>query len=208
MCIRAVFSLADRDYVTVERCVAKLLPITEEYNLKLWFSLALMIKEFLAARNGDSSSFQRFASADELLTATKFKMFMPILRIEFSRSLLALGLTGEAADLADKAHEMIMQTSERWPLSDLHRLQASLAKADNNLEAVEEHLHAALDVARHQGAKMWELRAAIDLASLWRDAGRTEDAIALLQPIYDCIDEGDCPEDRAIAQTMIVAFTS
>lgn len=208
LCIRAIFSLADRDYVTVERCVAKLLPITEEHSLNLWFSIALMIKEILAARTGDKSSLQRFISADDMLGATKFKMFMPALRVEFSRALLAMGLKDQAVGLVDKAHTMIMQSGEQWPLSDLNRLQASLAKADNDLEAVENHLHAALDVARHQGAKMWELRAAIDLASLWHDAGRTEDAIALLQPIYDCIDEGDCPEDRAVAQTMIVAFAS
>jgi len=38
----------------------------------------------------------------------------------------------------------------------------------------------ALDVARQLGAKFWELCAAIDLARLWGDAGRTGDAIVLL----------------------------
>ena len=38
--------------------------------------------------------------------------------------------------------------------------------------ASEDCYHLALDVARRQSAKLWELRVAIDLARLWRDQGK------------------------------------
>jgi predicted ATPase len=48
----------------------------------------------------------------------------------------------------------------------------------------------ALDVARRQSAKFWELRVANDLARLWRDQGRREEARELLAPVYGWFTEG------------------
>jgi hypothetical protein len=42
----------------------------------------------------------------------------------------------------------------------------------------------ALDVARQQQAKSWELRAAMSLSRLWQRQGKQADAHALLAPIY------------------------
>jgi predicted ATPase len=54
----------------------------------------------------------------------------------------------------------------------------------------EDHFRQALDWARRQGALSWELRAATSLARLLRDQGRSADALALLQPVYDRFTEG------------------
>ena len=49
---------------------------------------------------------------------------------------------------------------------------------------------AALDVSRRQGAKMFELRAATDLARLWHGQARDVEARDLLAPIYGWFTEG------------------
>ena len=54
----------------------------------------------------------------------------------------------------------------------------------------EDHFRQALDWARRQGALSWELRAATSLARLLRDQGRSAEAMALLQPVYDRFTEG------------------
>ena len=41
----------------------------------------------------------------------------------------------------------------------------------------------ALDVARHQQAKSWELRAAMSLSRLWQQQGKRAEARELLAPI-------------------------
>jgi predicted ATPase len=52
------------------------------------------------------------------------------------------------------------------------------------------HFRQALDWARRQGALSLELRAAMSLARLLRDQGRSANALALLQPVYNRFSEG------------------
>jgi predicted negative regulator of RcsB-dependent stress response len=85
-------------------------------------------------------------------------------------------------------------------------LNAASANVDGNREAAEQHLQTALNVARQQGAKLYELRAATDLASLWRDQGKIAEASSLLQAVHDSIAEGDCPEDRAAAHDLLATL--
>ena len=65
-------------------------------------------------------------------------------------------------------------------------------------QEAETSLKKALDVARQQKAKFWELRAALDLANLWRKQGRVEDSRQLVGEIYSWFTEGfDIPELKA-----------
>jgi predicted ATPase len=60
----------------------------------------------------------------------------------------------------------------------------------------------ALDIARAQSAKSWELRAATSLARLWTDQGKRAQAHDLLGPVYDWFTEGfetaDLKEAKAL----------
>jgi predicted ATPase len=60
----------------------------------------------------------------------------------------------------------------------------------------------ALDVARGQRAKFWELRAATSLSRLWQQQGRRKEAVELLAPVYDWFTEGfdirDLKEAKAL----------
>jgi predicted ATPase len=48
----------------------------------------------------------------------------------------------------------------------------------------------AIEIARAQQAKSWELRAATSLAHLWGDQGKRTEARGLLAPIYGWFTEG------------------
>jgi predicted ATPase len=64
-------------------------------------------------------------------------------------------------------------------------------------EEAESSLKKALEVARQQEARWWELRAAIDLAHLWQKHGRAVDARQLVKGVYSWFTEGfDTPELR------------
>ncbi len=67
-------------------------------------------------------------------------------------------------------------------------------------------LRRALEIAREQAAKWYELRAATSLARLWHSQGRGDEARALLQPIYDWFTEGfdtaDLKEAKALLEEL------
>jgi predicted ATPase len=66
-------------------------------------------------------------------------------------------------------------------------------------------LLSAIAVAKNQQARLFELRAALDLARLWQIRGHACEARRLLGPIYDWFSEGrDTPELREAAQLLAV----
>ena len=64
----------------------------------------------------------------------------------------------------------------------------------------------ALDIARRQNAKSWELRAAISLSRLWLQQGQRDTARQLLGPVYDWFTEGFDTPDLQEAQALLAAL--
>jgi predicted ATPase len=94
---------------------------------------------------------------------------------------------------------------ERWHEGERYRLQGNLLEAlsaDHRAEA-ETCFHQALDVARRQQAKSWELRAATSLARLWQRQGKHAAAYQLLAPIYGWFTEGFDTADLQEAQALL-----
>jgi tetratricopeptide (TPR) repeat protein len=181
-------------------------PIVEEHKLHIWLNIARIAADLLSAGRGDPACIDQYFKLDADMIAGRNGVFLPTFRIEAGKRALALGLRRQAKELAAMAQEMIEATGEMYYLCDLHRLKAALANFDGNEEAAEKHLHAALDVARQQGSKLWELRAAIDLARLWQGRGRVDEAVSVLTPIHASIADGDCPEDQATARNLLAAL--
>ena len=74
----------------------------------------------------------------------------------------------------------------------LYRLKGELllqGSSDNPTEA-ETCFHHALEIARNQQAKSFELRAATSLARLWQQQGKRQEAHDLLAPVYSWFTEG------------------
>jgi predicted ATPase len=92
--------------------------------------------------------------------------------------------------------------------AELHRLrgEALLAGAGTVSEA-ETAIEKAIDVARRQNAKSWELRAAMSLARLRRQQGRPQEAVALLTPILGWFTEGFDTADLKDARTLLADLT-
>jgi predicted ATPase len=89
------------------------------------------------------------------------------------------------------------QTGEKWCEARIHHLRAQLFIASEEWTRAESSLGAALEIARQQDARSFQLRSATSLARLWRDQSRHREAYDLLAPIYGKFTEGfDAPELR------------
>src|SRR5262249_21497647 len=109
-------------------------------------------------------------------------------------------LQGEAAaglTVLTEALALVDTTGERWYEPELYRLKGGLLlqqHVDNQAEA-ESCFHHALEIARHQQAKSFELRTATSLARLWQQQGKRQEASDLLAPVYGWFMEGfDTPD--------------
>jgi predicted ATPase len=75
-----------------------------------------------------------------------------------------------------------------------------------NVTKAEGYFEHALSVARQQQAKSWELRAAMSLARLWRDQGKTVEGRELLGPVYGWFTEGFDTRDLKEAKALLEDF--
>ena len=80
----------------------------------------------------------------------------------------------------------------KWGEAEIHRTagEIELMSPQRDMAKAQAHFDLALAVARAQKAKSWELRAATNLARLWRDQGKRDQARDLLAPIYGWFTEG------------------
>ena len=89
---------------------------------------------------------------------------------------------------------------------ELHRLKGVLLlsqSAKNEIEA-EARFRKAIEVAREQSAKSFELRAATNLARLWQGQGKIKEARGLLAPVYEWFTEGFETPDLKEANALLV----
>jgi predicted ATPase len=89
--------------------------------------------------------------------------------------------------------------------ADLHRLRALAAlraSAVSTEEAIAD-LQRALEIARQQGARSLELRAARDLARVWAERSERQKAYDLLAPVYDWFTEGFDTADLKDAKALL-----
>lgn len=120
----------------------------------------------------------------------------------------AYGKAGQPAQglaLLEEAVECMNRTGQRLFEAELQRIKGDLLLAvsqDTHAEA-EDCLRHAMECARRQSAKSWELRAALSLSRLWRGQGKHDDARILLTEIYGWFTEGFETRDLRAAKALL-----
>jgi predicted ATPase len=118
------------------------------------------------------------------------------------------GRREEGLTLLAEALAVINDTGERRWEAELYRLQGELllARATGQDTEAETCFRQALDIARRQQAKSWELRAAMSLARLWQRRGKRADAHTLLASVYHWFTEGFDTADLQEAKALLEAL--
>jgi predicted ATPase len=109
----------------------------------------------------------------------------------------------EAMTAAEGAKQKIYE-------AEVHRTAGEIAlKVSGPGEAkAQAYFDRALQIARQQQAKSWELRAATSLARLWCDQGKRDEARNLLAPVYGWFTEGFDTRDLKEAKALLDALAS
>jgi predicted ATPase len=176
-----------------------LISLCNEQRLLYWLAAGHIVHGWALAASGKpeigTAELRQGLATWQAMGAEYFLPKILALQVETRRE---TGYPAESAlDLLSEALGRAEKTGERWFDAELHRLRGEclLSLPTPDQPAAERAFLCAIDVARAQRAKMWELRATLCLARLWRDQGKKEDALALLLPVYTWFTEGlDTPE--------------
>ena len=105
----------------------------------------------------------------------------------------------------DELTTTMKMTNERYFQAEVHRLAGEIAlkSPQSDTAKAQAYFELALGVARQQQAKSLELRAAMSLARLWRDQGKTVEARDLLAPVYGWFTEGFDTRDLKEAKALL-----
>jgi predicted ATPase len=108
----------------------------------------------------------------------------------------------------DEALVLVSKTGERWYEAELLRLRGEILLAlspDAQAEA-QAVFDQALEIAREQKGKSWELKVATSLSRLWQRQGRQGEAEELLAPVYRWFTEGFETRDLRTAREVLDAL--
>lgn len=103
----------------------------------------------------------------------------------------------ESLMIIDQAQEAVERLGDRHVEAELHRFRGEclLGLAAANEAEAETSFRQAISVARRQQSRLFELRAAVSMARLWRSQGKMDQAHQLLAGVYSNLTEGfDTPD--------------
>jgi len=119
------------------------------------------------------------------------------------------GQREEGLAVLAEALAMVNRTGERIWEAELYRLKGELTlqSTGRGRSKIEEEAEGcflkAIEIARRQSAKSWELRAALSLSRLWQQQGKKDEARQLLAEIYGWFTEGFETKDLQEAKALL-----
>jgi predicted ATPase len=183
--------------------------LAEEIGSAAWKVTGLIFRGAACALAGYASDgAEQIASALSAHRPIGSTLSMPFFLSVLGMAKADLGQLEEAWRCIDQAVAAVEATGETWHEADIHRIAGDIALMSSNPDAAkaQAYFERALEIARRQRTRSWELRAATSLARLWRDQGRRAAARDLLAPVYGWFTEGfdtlDLQEARALLEEL------
>ena len=201
----------------VETTATQMLQICQEHGFSLWEAAATVMKgwaltELNHSEEGIAMIRKGIAAWEKTRAELQLPLFLALLAQAYQRS----GQYTLALQTLDSALSVVTRTGERAYDAELTRQKGELCLVlGRETEAVggkdttstvakaESYFQEALAIARRQGAKSWELRAALSLSELWCKQDRYREAYNLLRPIYLWFSEGFDTKDLQQAKHLL-----
>ena len=189
-----------REPVAAKRFAEEAIALANEHGLSTWATLCSIYSGWANAEQGDTErGIEQMRMALEEYRSTGAKLwqghFLGILAEELSRA----DRIEEGINVISEALALMRETEERFFDAELHRINGDLLMAQieqqrnfssEAFSAAEKCFKHALELARLQKTKSWELRAAMSVLRLHIKQKKRSDARTLLAGVYDWFNEG------------------
>ncbi|MEO8753361.1 MAG: adenylate/guanylate cyclase domain-containing protein [Casimicrobiaceae bacterium] len=159
LCYLAAALYIRGDIPAALRCATESLASAREQGFATWIGVSQIIRGAALARSGQIdeglAELDLGMGAHAGMQATAYQPFALAL---WAEGLLAADRHGEALDALGRALAISETTGERFYAAELWRLKGEAMAKGGNLEGARGCLHEAIEVARRQNARLFELR--------------------------------------------------
>jgi class 3 adenylate cyclase/predicted ATPase/DNA polymerase III delta prime subunit len=199
----AVFA---RDVDTVHTRSNDCVALASEHGFAHWAARGRILQGWAVAQRGEATTgIARIREGMAAEEATGARVYTPFDLALVAEALALAGKIEEGLATLDDALAKAAVSGERGWDAEIHRLRGELTGRLPHPDPAkaEESFRTALAIAREQGTRGYELRAATSLARLWREQGRRGEARDLLAPVYDSFTEGFDTADLKEAKALL-----
>jgi predicted ATPase len=197
-----------RDVKAAQEWAEQLISIATEHEFTFRLGGGLIAYGWALARQGQSEGAEQFHQGLAIFQSTGARHPYAHYLYWLAEIYSTTGRIDEALRTVDEGLSLVHTAS--FHEADLHRLKGELlliASQANQSEA-ESCFRRAIDVARRQQAKSWELRATVSLCRLWQRQGKVAEARDMLADIYSWFTEGFDTVDLQDAKALLDKLSS
>jgi predicted ATPase len=197
----AVLRFHRRDLEATRELAQAIITLAEQYGFREHLAQGLLLGGWAMRELGQTDQGLAELEAGSSPTTT---LSFPS-EMLFEPAYVRAGRAGQALELIGKALARVESTGADIGASELYRFMAAalLIRDPSATAHAEKCLRKAIEIAKGQSAKWWQLRATMSLARLLRDTGRREEARAMLAQIYNWFTEGFDTTDLKEAKALL-----
>jgi adenylate cyclase len=183
--------------------------VATEQGFPLWAAWGAVVRGWALAEEGHGAEgSEQIRPAIAAWRAMGTELQLPYFLALLAEAHAKAAQTDEGISVLDEALAAVQKAGERQHEAELHRLEGELLlkQEPHDEQEAERRLRRAVEVAREQKAKSFELRAVMSLSRLWQRQGKRTEAREWLASSYGWFTEGfdtaDLREARALLEAL------
>jgi predicted ATPase len=178
--------------------------VSSEHGIAFWLAAGMSVMGWVLAEEGKlhegiAQILQGQAMLQAIGAELGYQQLLPLLAEAYRRA----GMASKGLAVVDKALAVADATGCRMDEPEMHRLKGELLLMQGDEAEAEASFHKAIEVARRQQARSWELRATASLCRLWQKQGKQKEARQVLDQIYGWFSEGFDTADLRDARSLL-----
>jgi predicted ATPase len=196
-----------REVEATQQHAEALIALSREQRFTLREALGITLRGWALAKQGsEHEGLDQIRQGIAATRATGAKLWQSYFYGLLADACAGIGQPEQGLMALNEALDVAIRTSGREYEAELYRLKGDLLHRHTMTSSgaqAESCFRSAIEVARQQGGKFWELRATTSLARLLGDQGRSDEARAMLAEIYNWFTEGFDTADLIEAKALL-----
>jgi class 3 adenylate cyclase/predicted ATPase len=195
-----------RDARATQENAESVIALSAEHGLPQWLTQATILRGWAIAKQGrQEEGIAQIQKGLAMFRAIGTELGRPSSLCLLAEACIEAGRLDDALSALTEALEAADKHEERIYEAEIHRVKGELLLRQDQSNSLESQrcFERAIEIARKQSAKSWELRATMSLARLLSNQGKRDEARTMLFDIYNWFTEGFDTADLKDAKILL-----